>query len=172
MYRDQIDHTLEQLNQLEMDLEPSYSRYVSYYEQNITQYYKNLLYQGCAWANVATHSIEAVDWSRYHTNKYRSTTTMKTHTQMRNIHNTHYCEDVYWAPACILYSTQPLDCLALLEYMPEIELWFEQHHMSVSKPWKMATLAGCWIEQGLGNKDKFTELYHRFTGYDLKDVKF
>jgi|DEB0MinimDraft_6_1074348.scaffolds.fasta_scaffold11991_3 hypothetical protein len=167
-----VDQTLKQLDQLEQQLESTYSRYPQYYEHNVTQYYINLLYQGCAWADIPAHSIKTVDWPRYYTNKYRSTKNITTHTQMRNIHNTHYCEDVYWAPANILYSTAPTQHGALEQYKPRINQWFEQHNMSKTKPWMMITLAGCWQEQGRDNKHKFTELFHVFTGHDLEKVIF
>jgi len=172
MHRDQIASTIAQLSALPSALEPSYAKHIRYYESNAIQYYKNMLYQASDWAGVGTFPIETVTWSAYHTNKYRVYVKHEATAQMRNITDTHWCEDVYWAPAVIIHRTQPRDAEAHAEYQTAVNEWLRSQHMSITKPWYMSALAGCWIAHQDRDRDKFRELFQRFVGFNLKAVKF
>jgi len=172
MHRDQIEQLLAQFTALPSALEPSYRRHIAYYESNAIQYYKNVLYQGCDWAGVGTLPIQSIRWKHYYTNKYRVYVDHMPTAQMRNITDTHWCEDVYWAPAVIIHRTQPQDQSEHHEYQRHVNKWLVKNRMSTVKPWYLSALAGCWTAHKDRDKDKFKQLFQRFLGFDLEAIKF
>ena len=169
-----IEDALTQLNALPKALESddTYKKHHKYYESNAIQYYKNILYQGCEWAGIGAMQVESIRWIYYFTNKYRLFDTQQDTFQMRNIADTHWCEDAYWSPCMIIHNTQPDDVSVETEYRIEISKWFKHNRMSITKPWYLCTLAGCRIAYLNNDKEKFLELFRKFCSYKLGEVKF